>query len=130
MKKIILCFLSVTLIMGTLLMPKTVHAAENDEWVVYRISAPISYDKVDTRDIKNITVHFGVNGWNEIKDVELSRHFVDAYMGREFEAFWTDVYVKKGSTLDYCFKYDFNSNEVKWDNNNGKDYHVVVSQLP
>ncbi|SFA81850.1 carbohydrate-binding protein [Clostridium frigidicarnis] len=128
MKKLVICLMSVTLLMLTLLAPTTAHAAENNEWVLYRISAPINYSTVNTSDIKNMTVHFGVNGWQEIKDVQLNRSIVDYYMGRTFESFWVDVYLKKGSTLDYCFKYDFNSDKINWDNNSGKDYHVVVDK--
>ncbi|AOR23361.1 carbohydrate-binding protein [Clostridium taeniosporum] len=127
MKKI-LTFMMVTLLLCTFMMPKTAMAAENNEKIAYTICMPFNYSKFNTTDVKNVTLHYGINGWNNVKDIKMNRRVSDYYMGRTFETFFTTIYVEKGSTVDYCFKQDWNNNEVKWDNNNNNDYHVVVNE--
>ncbi|GAA0739027.1 carbohydrate-binding protein [Clostridium oceanicum] len=128
MKKLISSMMVLSLLVIGLAVPfKNVHAADNN-MVAYKISLPVDYNKTNTTDIKEVTLHYGVNGWNNIKNVKLNRQVVDYYMGKTFEAFTATIYVEKGSTLDYAFKETFNNGNVKWNNNIGKDYHVCVEK--
>lgn len=128
MKKIITFIMATALALGMFIAPKQVRAAENHEMVAYRIYMPVNYSKVDTSQIKKATLHYGVNGWKDVKDVQLNRSVVDYYMGRTFESFYTTIYVEKGSKVDYCFKQEFYNEGTTWDNNNNKDYHIAVTE--
>lgn len=128
MKKILTFMMATVLILCAFIVPKQVCAAVNNEKVAYRIYMPFNYSKLDMTDIQDVTLHYGVNGWNDVKDIQMEKHLVDYYMGRTFYSFFTTVYVEKGATIDYCFKQNFNNNETKWDNNDNKDYHVVVNE--
>ncbi|NFB30141.1 hypothetical protein EXM76_03230 [Clostridium botulinum] len=126
MKKIMTFIMATVLTLGIFMIPKQVSASENKEVVAYRISMPVNYNTLDTSKIKSATLHYGVNGWKDVKDIQLNRSIVDYYMGKTFESFYTTIYVEKGSKIDYCFKQEFYEEGTKWDNNNNEDYHIVV----
>ncbi len=79
--------MATVLTLGIFMIPKQVSASENKEVVAYRISMPVNYNTLDTSKIKNATLHYGVNGWKDVKDVQLNRSIVDYYMGKTLKVF-------------------------------------------
>ncbi|QOS99811.1 hypothetical protein JNUCC42_03270 [Brevibacterium sp. JNUCC-42] len=129
MRKFLDVMMSLMILFGGICVSSTpVFASESDDYVNYRIYMPVDCAKVDVGTINNITLHYGVDGWNNVQDVTLNSHVVDYYMGITFKTFETTIRVKKGTKVDYCFKQEFTNNTTVWDNNNNNDYHIVVSE--
>lgn len=126
MKKIIASFLSIMILTIGLILPTTVFAEENSEYVAYKITAPLNSAEHYDSSLKSITLHYGVNGWNDIKDIKMERVVRDMYLGKTFVDFQATIVVKKNATVNYDFKKDFYNKESVWDNNNGKNYSVTV----
>ncbi|NLZ49167.1 MAG: hypothetical protein GX895_10375 [Clostridiales bacterium] len=76
------------------------------------------------RYVNSITLHYGINGWNDIKEVKMERNFSNYPDDLFYQA---TVYVPKDAIVDYVIKYNLGEQGIHWDNNFGKDYHVKVS---
>lgn len=84
--------------------------------IIYEVTnySPYSY--------RDVTLHYGVNGWNDVKDTKMN-------FKRDQDKIWCEAIIKvnKNDVVDYCFRnfYTETRQEI-WDNNNGQDYHVQV----
>lgn len=118
-KKLIPLTLGALLLFTGLTLPFAVKADNN--LVPYKIS--IKGDYYRDRYVESVILHYGINGWQDIKDVKMETTFLSYPDDMYYEA---TVYVPKNSTIDYAIKYNLGSNGTHWDNNGGKDYHIPV----
>ncbi|MBN1067703.1 hypothetical protein DVW02_06820 [Clostridium botulinum] len=70
-----------------------------------------NYTKFNTTDVKNIILHYSLNFWNNLKDIDMNRTVSDYYMERMLETFFITIYVEKGANVDYWFKEELNNNK-------------------
>jgi hypothetical protein len=119
MKKIIPFTLGALLLFAGLSIPLITKADNN--LVPYKIS--IKGDYYRDRYVDSVILHYGVNGWQDIKDVKMETVFLNYPNDMYYQA---TVYVPKNSTIDYAIKYNVGSMGTHWDNNGGKDYHIEV----
>lgn len=75
-----------------------------------------------------VILHYGVNGWNEIKDVPMTcKYGYDE--NHNFKVWYeADVEVNENDTIDYCFHILYNRGGAEgfWENNDGNDFHMVA----
>lgn len=119
MKKIIPFTLGALLLFAGLTLP---FAAKADtDLVPYKIS--IKGDYYRDRYVDSVILHYGINGWKDIKDVKMETKFLNYPDDMYYQA---TVYVPKNSTIDYAIKYNSGDQGSHWDNNGSKDYHIQV----
>ena len=130
-KRISLIFatLLVALVVTIGLMSKnnSVKASSNDELIKYKITIPIS--PAMSAKVSEIFVHYGVNGWKDIKDTKM--YLSRGPMTHGFPtslAYNGIVKVHKGDMLDYCLKVVLKNGEVRWQNYQGDGYHTVINE--
>lgn len=126
---LILATLVVALVVTIGLMSKnnSVKASSNDELTKYKITIPIS-PAMNTK-VSEIIVHYGVNGWKDIKDTTM--YLSKGPMTHGFPtslAYNGIVEVHKGDMLDYCLKVVLKNGEVRWQNYEGDGYHTVIKE--
>lgn len=119
MKKIIPLTLGAILLIAGITIPFTAKA--DTDLVPYKIS--IKGDYYRDRYVDSVILHYGINGWQDIKDVKMDTRFLSYPDDMYYEA---TVYVPRNSTIDYAIKYNLGSQGIHWDNNGGKDYHIPV----
>lgn len=106
---------------------KETSVTQNDEFINYKISVPSSY--YSGKKISEMILHYGVNGWNDTKDVTMYVTTDDYHYGIPSSyVFNAIVKVRKGDTINYCFKTIRNDGTTSWNNNNGNDFSVIVSE--
>lgn len=75
----------------------------------------------------SVVLHYGVNGWNEVKDVPMTcKYGFDE--NHNYKVWYeADVEANENDTIDYCFHINYNRGGGDyWDNNEGNDYHMVA----
>ena len=115
--------------MGLFCIKNSVKAdsVKNNELISYKISLPSDY--YNGKKISKIELHYGVNGWNDTKDVTMYVTTGDYHYGIPSSyVFNAVVKVRKGDTINYCFKTTTSGGITTWNNNNGKNYSVVANE--
>ena len=69
----------------------------------------------------DVTLHFGLNGWENVKDILMNKRYEGDYAVFEYVL---EVY--EYETIDYDFFVDTRYYGTYWVNNNGEDFHVTV----
>ena len=112
---------------GLMSKNNSVKASSNEELISYKITFAISPS--ENMKVSEMTLHYGVNGWKDIKDTTM--YLSNGPMTHGFPtslAYNAVVKVHKGDTLDYCVKVTLKNGDVKWRNLEGADYHTVVNE--
>ena len=109
-------------------IPIKANASSNsNELISYKITLPSNY--YSGKKTSKVTLHYGVNGWNDIKDTTMYVTTGDYHYGipnkYEYNAI---VKVRKGDTINYCFKVDSIGGTTAWNNNKGQNYSVVADE--
>jgi len=106
---------------------KAVCASPSNELISYKITVPSNY--YNGKKISSMVLHYGVNGWNNPKDVDMyvstgnySHGIPSTY---NFNAI---VKVRKGDTIDYCIKTITDGGVTSWNNNNGRNFSIVANE--
>ena len=128
-KSLMLATLVVALVvtMGLVCKGNSVKASANEEFISYKITVPSNY--YSSKYISEMVLHYGVNGWNDTKDVKMYITTGPYKYGIPTRLEYNAVIkVRKGDTIDYCYKITDTDSITKWNNNDGKDYHVVANE--
>ena len=78
---------------------------------------------------KKGVLHYGVNGWQDVKEQDMERTGSFQYGTVLFTTqytYETIVTVNEGDVIDYCFKFVTWQDREGWINNGNNDYHVEV----
>ena len=78
---------------------------------------------------KKGVLHYGVNGWQDVKEQDMERTGSFQYGTGLFTTYYTYetiVTVNEGDVIDYCFKFVTWQDREGWINNGNNDYHVEV----
>lgn len=100
---------------------------KDNQLISYKISLPSNY--YYGKKTSEMILHYGVNGWNDTKDVKMYVTTGDYHYGIPASYNYNAVIkVRKGDTINYCFKAISNVGTTSWNNNGGKDYSVVADE--
>lgn len=126
----IVTLVAITLTLGTFYMKDSTKAEslnDNRELISYKISLPSSYQ--NSKKISEVILHYGVNGWNDTKDITMYATADDYNHGIPSSYVYNAVIkVRKGDTINYCFKTISTAGTTSWNNNNGNDYSIVANE--
>ena len=86
-----------------------------------------SYENNNINANNDVTLHYGINGWDNPADVKMELKNNYQYDGKNYTWYKAIISVEEGSTINYCVKANTAEGEV-WDNNNGANYSVVANQ--
>ena len=93
--------------------------------ISYKISIPYTYST--GKNISEMVLHYGVNGWQDIKDATMYVTTGDYNYGVPSSYTYNAIIkVNKGDTINYCLKSISKDGISSWNNNNGKDFSVVA----
>ncbi len=121
---------AVAVTMGMLCSKNSVKASndnKDNDLISYKITIPADY--MASTNIAEMTLHYSVDGWNETKDADMyvtsgpKNHGIPSSY-----AYNAVVKVRKGTTIDYCYKVTYKNATTKWINNDGKNYQVVANE--
>ena len=99
----------------------------NKKKIRYKIIMSTNY--YTPKYCKKGVLHYGVNGWQDIKEQDMERTGSFEYGEGLFTTYYqyeTIVTVNEGDTIDYCFKFVTWQDREGWINNGNNDYHVEV----
>ena len=100
---------------------------KSNELISYKISLPSNY--YYGKKISKMILHYGINGWNNTKDVTMYVTTNDYHYGIPASYVYNAVIkVHKGDTINYCFKTISTEGTTSWNNNNGNDFSVVANE--
>lgn len=100
---------------------------KSDELISYKITIPSDY--YSSRNVSEVVLHYGVNGWNNANDTTMYVTTGPTQYGIPTSYTYNAIIkVHKGDTINYCYKTTYKNDETKWNNNNGKDFHVVANE--
>lgn len=121
---------AVAVTMGTICSKSAVKASNDNndnDLISYKITIPVDYHT--SSNISEMTLHYGVNGWNDIKDIAMyvtsgpKNHGIPSSY-----AYNAVIKVHKGDTINYCYRATYKDSITKWNNNNGKNFQVVANE--
>lgn len=150
MKKKLLTLLLALLVMFSAtvaLIPNTVNKAKASDTNNVVVTKLNSEEKTDTKKnkirykimistnyytpkyCKKAILHYGVNGWDNVQEKDMTRTGSFEQGSGIFTTYYTYetiVTVNEGDTIDYCFKFLTWQDREGWINNENNDYHVKV----
>ena len=132
-KKILLLatlLVAVAVTMGTICSKRAVKASNDNrdnDLISYKIAIQLNYSLY--KDISEMTLHYGVNGWNNTKDTVMYEIKGPTQYGIPvYKTYNAIIKVRKGDTIDYCYKTTYKDSTIKWNNNDGKNFQVVANE--
>ncbi len=99
----------------------------NKKKIRYKIIMSTNY--YTPKYCKQGVLHYGVNGWQDVKEQDMERTGSFQYGTGVFTTYYTYetiITVNEGDTIDYCFKFITWQDREGWINNGNNDYHVHV----
>lgn len=99
----------------------------NVKTILYELNWLAENSGLDVNANSDVTLHYGVDGWNNPTDVKMELKTSYQYDGKQYTWYKANITVEEGTTINYCVKAN-TADGVVWDNNNGADYSVVANQ--
>lgn len=106
---------------------KTDATDTNKKKIRYKIIMSTNY--YTPKYCKQGVLHYGVNGWQDVKEQNMERTGSFQYGTGLFTTYYTYetiITVNEGDVIDYCFKFITWQDREGWINNGNNDYHVQV----
>lgn len=99
----------------------------NKKKIRYKIAISTNY--YTPKYCKQGVLHYGINGWQDVKEQDMERTGSFQYGTGLFTTYYTYetiITVNEGDVIDYCFKFITWQDREGWINNGNDDYHVQV----